>query len=57
MVRHGGFSAHVERLMGDYRSEAEPGLNKGPAVEQEVTSGTALRRQQSSFARLAASRG
>lgn len=48
MVRQAGFSAHVERLTGDYRAEAAPRPNKGPAVEQEVGSSTAPRRQESS---------
>lgn len=31
VVRHGGFSAHVERLMGDYRSVAWVGAEQGPS--------------------------
>ena len=31
VVRHGGFSAHVERLMGDYRSVARAGAEQGPS--------------------------
>lgn len=31
LVRHGGFSAHVERLMGDYRSVAQTGSEQGPS--------------------------
>lgn len=31
VVRHGGFSAHVERLMGDYRSVAWAGAEQGPS--------------------------
>lgn len=31
VVRHGGFSAHVERLMGDYRSEAWAAAEQGPS--------------------------
>lgn len=31
LVRHGGFSAHVERLMGDYRSGAWARVEQGPS--------------------------
>lgn len=35
VVRHGGFSAHVERLMGDYHSVAWVGAEQGPSCWTE----------------------